>query len=199
MIDKIVKALLSCCTFFMGGALFGAPLPQNPAIQEMRLSLEQMNYQLHSQGVEVQLFQERALSLEKTLNALQQDLKASPAEKALEKRIANLEKANETLVTDFKTLKTHLNETGTTLLQCQARLNKIDKQLSSDIQSLKTSLNSMLTLLQDPQGEQRVYIVQAGDSLGQIAMEQKTDVKTLKKVNNLSSDIIYAGQKLILP
>jgi LysM repeat protein len=164
----------------------------------MRLSLEQVGRTLHSHGVEITLFQERVHNLETTLNAFKQELKASPAEKALEKRISSLEKANETLIADLKTLKTHLNETGDSLAHCETQLNKIDKQLSSDIQSLKTSLNTMLSLLQNT-GGQRSYTVQSGDSLGQIAHNHKTDIKTLKKLNNLTSDVIFTGQKLFIP
>lgn len=183
----------------LSGVLCAAPL-KDPAVQEMRLSLEQMGYKLHSQEIELQLTQERAHNLEKSLAALKEELKSSPQEKGLEKRISALEKTHETLIADFKTLKTHANETGSALLQCQNQLNKIDKQLSSDIQSLKTSLNSMLTLLQGASlPEKRTYTVKSGDSLGQIALEQKTDIKTLKKLNSLNSDIIYSGQKLLLP
>lgn len=42
------------------------------------------------------------------------------------------------------------------------------------------------------------YVVQAGDSLYQIALNHRTTVDMLKRANNLSSDIIYPGQKLII-
>lgn len=170
---------------FLGGVAYAAPSFDTPAIQELRLSLEDISRQIHNHSVDVTLFQERVTKLEQ---ALKQGLK-NGNEKLFEKRLLTLEKANDTLIADLKTLKSHLNETNTTL-------SKIDKQISSDIQSLKTSLHSMLALLQ---GEQKSYTVQAGDSLGQIALDHKTDTKTLKKLNNLSSDTIFSGQKLLLP
>jgi LysM repeat protein len=196
-LSSMTNSLSFLVAIMMGGALSAAPIQtimqESAAIQEMRLSLEQITKKLHSQSIELQLAQERALQLDSALNAL----KGSPSDKNLEKRLARLENANETLIADFKTLKNHLNETNTTLAQCQSQLNKIDKQLTSDIQSLKLSLNSMIALLQG--GEQKTYTVQFGDSLGQIALDHKTNIKTLKELNNLTSDIIYSGQKLILP
>ena len=182
----------------LGGTLCGAP-QESLVVQELRLSLEQMGRQLHSQGVEINIFQERALSLENTLSSLKQELKASSSDKALERRISTLEKAHEILIADFKTLKNHINETNASITQCQTQLGKIDKQITSDIQSLKTSMQSMLALLQGEAREGRTYTVQPGDSLGQIAVNHKTDIKTLKKMNNLTSDTIFSGQKIILP
>jgi peptidoglycan endopeptidase LytF len=43
------------------------------------------------------------------------------------------------------------------------------------------------------------YVVKPGDSLSVIAYRYRTNVKALKQVNNLSSDTIYVGQKLVLP
>jgi len=43
------------------------------------------------------------------------------------------------------------------------------------------------------------YQVQAGDSLGKIANQYAIDVKGIKKLNQLSSDIIRIGQWLIVP
>jgi LysM repeat protein len=186
----------TCLILFLGATLYGAS--ESVAIQEMRLSLENVGGRLHGHESELNLLSERLLNLENSVSNFKQELKAANSDKPLEKRVLNLEKAHETLIGDFKLLKTHLNETSSTLAHCQTQLNKIDKQLSSDIQSLKHSLNSMLVLLQGSSGDKN-YTVQAGDSLGLIAQKYRTDIKTLKKLNNLSSDVIYSGQKIFLP
>ena len=180
----------------VGGSLHGAPTQESQAVQELRLALEQMGRRLHSQSVEVSLFQERALALENLFSSVKQEIRNSSSDKALERRTAILEKAHETLIMDFKTLKNHINETNTSIAQCQAQISKIDKQISSDIVSLKASMQSMLALLQ---GEAHSYTVQSGDSLGKIALDHKTDIKTLKKLNHFPSDTIFVGQKIILP
>ncbi len=179
-----------------GGALFGASSHDSALLQELRLSLEQLSRQVHSQSVEINLFQERALSLENSVKNLKQEHRTGSSDRGVEKRIGTIEKSQEAMVTDLKSLKNHLNETNRSITECQSQLTKIDKQLTSDIHALKGSIQSMLALLQ---GEGKSYIVQNGDSLGQIALNHKTDIKTLKKLNNLSTDKIYSGQKLILP
>ncbi|MCC5832386.1 MAG: LysM peptidoglycan-binding domain-containing protein [Chlamydiales bacterium] len=187
--------------FLMSGALFAAPHHESVALQEMRVALDQVGYQIHSHQVEIDLFQERLARLEKSVEGFGRQLKQGSQDRTLEGRLAKLEKAHETLISDFKSLKGHLNETNSSLSACQTKLSQIDKQLSSDIKGLKSSLESMLSLLQKGEGASptKIYVVKPGDSLGQIALDHRTDTRTLKQLNNLSTDTIYPGQKLSLP
>lgn len=50
-----------------------------------------------------------------------------------------------------------------------------------------------------PAAEGEIYVVQKGDTLGGIALKNKTTVANLKKANNLKSDVIRVGQKLVIP
>ncbi len=43
------------------------------------------------------------------------------------------------------------------------------------------------------------YLVRRGDTLGSIAADHGTDVRTLKRINHLKSDLIRVGQSLSLP
>lgn len=47
--------------------------------------------------------------------------------------------------------------------------------------------------------EGEIYVVEKGDVLGTIARKFKVSVAQLKKANNLKSDKIFAGQKLVIP
>lgn len=43
------------------------------------------------------------------------------------------------------------------------------------------------------------YIVKRGDNLSSIASRHRTSVRTLMKINNLDSDVVLVGQRLVLP
>ena len=102
-------------------------------------------------------------------------------------------------------------------------LSKIGVQFGMTFQQLK-SLNNLLSYLiyagqtlkvsggqqdtpappavttpsapEQPSAGTSEYIIRSGDTLGKIAMQYQTTVQNLKALNNLTSDMIYVGQKL---
>ena len=46
--------------------------------------------------------------------------------------------------------------------------------------------------------KKQVYIVKSGDTLSEIAEQYRTSVKKIKRWNNLQSNIIRVGQKIII-
>lgn len=146
------------------------------AVQEVRLAMEDLSFTLHSHQSEIDLFHERIASLERKIDQLGNSLpKTSP----LERRLAKLEEAHKTLLSDLKTLQKETNSA-----------------LAAQSAEIKKSLNSLLSVL-EPTSDH--YVVKPGDSLGQIALNHKTSLKALKQANNLSSDTIRVGQKLLIP
>lgn len=70
-------------------------------------------------------------------------------------------------------------------------------QLKSDTLSIGQIL--LIPSEENPPTEENIYIVKLGDSLWEIAKRYNTTVDTLRALNNLTSDILMVGQKLILP
>lgn len=202
---------------FSSLSLWAAPSKEvslQVALQEMHSNLEQQNYQINAQKVELDLLHEKVNGVEDLLTSLKsQSAEASKVEKelskdrltALEKRISALEKTNDTLIADLRDLKNHINESSGALAQCKTKLNEIDKQVSQDIKTLKKSMDSVLALFQKPKDSSKTsdsissYKVKPGDSLGKIAQDHGIDIKTLREINQLSNDKIIVGQTLKLP
>lgn len=51
----------------------------------------------------------------------------------------------------------------------------------------------------DSNENQMVYYIKSGDALYKIAQKYNTTVNQIKNLNNLSSDFLYIGQKLLIP
>ncbi len=74
-----------------------------------------------------------------------------------------------------------------------------------DIKQLNNLKNNIITIGQmlkipnsSNSGVGRVYIVQKGDSLWSIAQKYNTTVDNLRRINNLTSDVLTIGQKLFV-
>jgi len=158
-------------------------------VQELKMVLDELTYKVHGQEVEFSLLRERLGALEKGTSGQKM---ISPQES----RLAAIEKAQKALSADFQSLKQHIDSTNSSLVQCQKKLGEIDGKLTCEIKSLKHSLQSMLALLQGEEESTSIYIVKSGDSLGQIAVDHKMSIKTLKELNQLTNDTIVVGQKL---
>jgi LysM repeat protein len=166
--------------------------PQEMLLQEMRLTLEGIEYKLHGQETELRLITERMRQLEK------KETKSAPTfDHGLGKRVGELEEMQETLLQDLKKLKGQLQEVRTATAKYQKAIESMES-LREDIKTVKASLSSMLTLLQ---GETKggIYTVKPGDTLGEIAVKHHTDIKTVKQLNQITNDTIFPGQTLILP
>ena len=58
--------------------------------------------------------------------------------------------------------------------------------------------NETIKKTENTKSDQQTYIIKSGDSLYSIAAKNKITVARLKSLNNLKSNDIKAGQKLIL-
>ncbi len=70
--------------------------------------------------------------------------------------------------------------------------------MKNQLEDSKSSAGKTSSATADKAGE-KSYTVKSGDSLGRLAERFKTTVDALKKANNLKTETIYPGQKLIIP
>lgn len=100
--------------------------------------------------------------------------------------------------------------TNTYVVQKGDSLYSIANKLGTTISELKKENNLTTNTLQIGEvlriptkeiyeGEENVYIVQKGDTLYSVAMANNTTVDELKRINNLTSNILSTGQLLKIP
>ena len=69
----------------------------------------------------------------------------------------------------------------------------------NNLTSNTLSIGQKLILPNESELELNYYIVQSGDSLYSIAKRNNVSVDELKRINNLTSNLLSIGQRLLLP
>lgn len=114
-------------------------------------------------------------------------------------------------VMDYKGLKysapknvsssgTYTVKSGDTLWTI-AKNNNLTVQKLKDINNLSSNLLKVgqVLKLSESNDNNNYYVVKSGDSLWKIAKNNNVSVDDIKKANNLKTDILQIGQKLIIP
>ncbi len=98
--------------------------------------------------------------------------------------------------------QTYIVQKGDSLYQIALKFNTTVDNIKK-LNNLTSNLLSIGQVLIISKGEKtddsNVYIVQKGDSLYQIALKFNTTVDNIKKLNNLTSNLLSIGQKLLIP
>ncbi len=84
------------------------------------------------------------------------------------------------------------------LLQ-QAAGTAAESRIRKDALRVMGRLNMELFLSDTPGELKRSYVVQPGDSLDKIARQQKTTIELIRRINGIEGNLIYPGQRLLLP
>ena len=80
----------------------------------------------------------------------------------------------------------------------QKNLGNFIIKSQSKIVAFQDSMTNNLFLKEKPDNKPLIYIIKYGDVLGQIAIDYNVSISQIMKWNNLSSTMIYQGQKLKL-
>ena len=164
-------------------------------------SLNGAQYQNHE--AEIRMFEERLNTQEVIVDSLRQQVMDANHENRelvkgsaiqLENNVSKLENSVKGMTEDLRQLHTHGNDTASVLNQHKQKIEEIEKK----VDQLQATLQLVLDALQVP-GTEQVYEVVSGDTLEKIARKNNTTIQRIKKLNQLSSDRIYTGQKLKMP
>ncbi len=74
-----------------------------------------------------------------------------------------------------------------------------DTALKNNALRMQGRINVQLFLSEAPMPEKKSYIIQPGDNLDKIARKNDTTVDLIRRMNGIEGNLIYAGQRLLLP
>jgi len=177
------------------------------ALQELQTEVADVKHALNNAQVELQLLDEKFKTQDV---ALKSQAKSSSYQQLtnqialVEKKLLQLEKAQEKTVGDLMQLGAYANQTSAMLGQYKEKISELQQLLASHTQrldeiiQLKSTLSSISKAMQGSSNETslKTYRVKSGDSLEKIARRYQMTVEELKKLNQLESDRIVIGQEL---
>jgi len=179
------------------------------SLHKVRTEVEDIKHDLNTYEIEHHVLEGKLIDQEQTIAALKQqigELKSGKLEsflqelQTLEKNLHQLSKKQDKIVSDIRQLSSHANDTTTALSQYKDKIAQFEKSITFQNQQINELIKikdgvAKLTQLEN----QKVYTVKSGDSLEKIARQHGTNVEELKKLNQMTTDLIVIDQLLILP
>ncbi len=184
------------------------------AMRDVSANIDELKHDVKSLKVDIQILEGKTQSQEsittgirrQVSEAVQSDQDAMKAKLVvLERKLDTIDKTTDSLVADVRQLKTHANDSTSSLGQFKIKMSSLEQDLNAKIGSLKSAIETLTQALQarDPSSSSgsstSSYRVKSGDSLERIARANQTTVDAIKSLNGLKSSKIVAGQELKLP
>ncbi len=179
------------------------------SLHKVRTEVEDIKHDLNTYEIEHHVIEGKLIDQEQTIASLKHqvaELKSGKLDASvqelqnLEKKIHQISKKQDKIVTDLRQLSSHANDTTTALAQYKDKIAQFEKAIQgqnlqlSEIQKIKDGITK---LAEAESG--KFYVVKAGDSLEKIARDHHTSVEKIKQVNRMTSDLIVVDQQLSLP
>ena len=170
-------------------------------LHEVQTNLDDLRHDTRCFETETQILDARIRSLEHALASFkQQEIDRQQAKiDQLFQQIALLEKKGG----GKESLEAYSKETHLSLAQFKSRLEELESEILAQsrkieaLAKLKGNIENLTKVLRPDSG--KTYRVRSGDSLEKIAKMHKTDVGTLKQLNQLQQDLIVVDQELKIP
>lgn len=123
----------------------------------------------------------------------------------LQGKVESVEMENARLAQEMQQLRSEVRALNGQLAQLGGGLQSLEAQRSRDKQEVVEQVSKRVgTLIEKqaasaPRSSGREVVVEAGYTLSAIAAKCGVTVDAIKRANNLKSDTIYVGQKLVIP
>lgn len=179
---------------------------------EVQTSLDDLKHDINCFQTELQILDGRIKYYENALAALkQQDLEKQQAKieliahglQLLERKWSSLEHIQQAEKKDLLELSSHANETTVALVQFKNRIQELEQDILTqnrrfeDLAKVKGTIDTLAKTLKG--SSCKIHKVRSGETLEKIAGIYRTKVEQIKKLNDLSTDLIVIGQELKIP
>ncbi len=168
-------------------------------VDELRIEMGELKHLVSNYQVDLQLMEERLAKQESGIDNLIEKKK----DPCFESRITMIEQKQVFLSKEIEKIAGHFQKLNEVLKQCTEKLTQLDRSFQQQDQRILevAKLKEILHSIAKPEEEMKheFYKVVAGDNLDKIAKKTGFSIEAVKKINSLSSDKIYVGQKLKLP
>ncbi|MBN2480052.1 MAG: LysM peptidoglycan-binding domain-containing protein [Parachlamydiales bacterium] len=183
-------------------------------LHELQTNLDDLRHDLNCFQTELQIIDGKIKHQEDaTQNIKQQHIerlqvKNDSLNKLLinaEAKLTQIEQKQNAIIADLKNLSNYSNETTLALTQHKEKINELEASYLAqgskinEIASVKTTLQQLVKSLKSNSFNCITYKVKSGDSLEKIAKQNNVSVDSIKKINDLDSDLIVIGQELKIP
>lgn len=181
-------------------------------IHEVQTNLDDLRHDTNCFETEIQILDGRIKCFENALASLKQQEIEKQQNRidqiahqlaALERKWTSFEKKQDANREGMEHLSLHSKETNIALTQFKNRIEELETEVLSQnrrleaLSKLKANIETLTKALKAD--GQKIYKVRSGDTLEKIAKNNKTDVATLKQLNQLSQDLIVVDQELKIP
>lgn len=128
-------------------------------------------------------------------------------ERRTNSRLEAMSSENSRLQQQVQQLSAELRSSNSQIAQLSSSLTALEAKYKREMEQLVAEVNNRLRQVnQTPSGgggrtqvSGRVHTVESGHTLSTIAQAYGSTVKAIKDANNLKSDVIIVGQKLVIP
>ncbi len=180
-------------------------------LHQVQTELDDLRHDTNCFQTELQILDGRIKYYENALASLkQQDIEKQQVKleaiaqdlRSLEKKWNAFEKTQEGTQGNWQQIASNANETTLVLSQFKTRIQELEGEIISqnhrfeELAKIKGSLESLAKSLKVPY---KIYKVRSGDSLEKIASAHHTKVEKIKKLNELTKDLIVVDQELKIP
>lgn len=177
------------------------------SMHKIRTDLEEIKHDLNTHQMELHILEGKLINQEDQVTSIkgdtidQHDQSISSLQEqvqSLEKKVSRFEKKQIEMVNDLKTLEKNAKDIHFALSRYKNKFAELEQVMEKQHKALEQmrKVKDDLTSLLSPS---KTYTVKTGDSLEKIAKKFHVELQNLKKANHIQSDLIMAGQELVIP